>query len=265
MQMKPRSATKSSRNLRWLPLVGILLFAFCARAQQPIPLGTIIPLRLNSTLSSKNAKANGAISARVMQDVPLAGGGKIREGTKVTGHVIEVRPASRGSGALLSFTFDRVLVSKTGLYVVTDLRALASALAVESAYLPELGMGEGETWNARTTDQIGGDTVYWGGGNVEGKSGPVGKPVEGADSGVLVKVRANSRGECRGETNGNYEAQALWVFSSDACGVYDIHGLTIAHSGRTQPIGVVRLTSERGEVEVRGGSGFLLRVIDQSK
>ncbi len=265
MQMKSRSATKSSRNIRGLPLLWILLCAFCAHGQQSIPPGTIVPLRLNRTLSSKNAKPNDAISARVMQDVPLAGGGKIREGTKMTGHVIEVRPASQGSGASLSFTFDRVLVSRTGLHVVTDLRALASALAVEGAYLPELGMGDGEVWNARTTDQIGGDTVYWGGGPVESESGPVGKPVEGADSGVVVKVRANSRGGCHGETDGNYEAQALWVFSSDACGVYDIRGLTIAHSGRTEPLGVIELNFESGEVTVHSGSGLLLRVIDRSK
>jgi hypothetical protein len=262
-QMTTRRAAKSSRNLRWFLLPGILLLAFCTESQQSVPLGTIIPVRLNHTLSSRNAKTNDAISARVMQDVPLPGGRKIREGTKVTGHVIEVRPASQGSGILLSFTFDRVLVSKKGLQIATDLRAIASALAVDGAYLPELGMGEGEAWNARTTDQVGGDIVYWGGGSVESESGPVGKPVEGADSGVLVKIRANSRGQCRGETDGNHEAQALWVFSSDACGVYDIHGLTIAHSGRTQPFGVIRLNSESGEVEVRGGSGLLLRVIDR--
>jgi hypothetical protein len=261
MQMSP-SATKSSMKILWLLLLWILLFVFCAHGQQSIPLGTIIPVRLNRTLSSKNAKRNDAISARVMQDVPLTSGAKIREGTKITGHVIDVRPASQGSSTLLSFTFDHVFVSKTGLHVVTDLRALASALAVESAYLPELGMGEVDTWSSRTTIQIGGDAVYWGGGPVESQSGPVGKPIEGADSGVLVKVRANARGQCRGETDGNHEAQALWVFSSDACGVYGINGLTIAHSGRTQPLGAIELTAENGRITVRSGSGLLLRVID---
>jgi hypothetical protein len=265
MRTKSSGATKSSLNVRWLLLLGFLTFAFCADGQQPIPLGTIIPVRLNGTLSSKNAKPNQAISAHVMQDVPLAGGRKIREGTKVTGRVIDARASSQGSGSLVSFTFDRVFVSKTGVPVTTDARALASALAVEEAYLPEFGMGEGETWSARTTDQVGGDTVYWGGGGVEGPSGLVGKPVEGADSGVLVKVTANPDGQCRGEISGNHEPQALWVFSSDACGVYDIDGLTIAHAGRTEPLGVVELASKAGGIVVRSGSGLLLRVIGPQK
>jgi hypothetical protein len=261
--MESRNLAKSLSSLRWLPLLSILLIPLCARAQQSIPPGTILPVRLNHALSSRNAQPNEVISARVMQDVALPGGGKIREGTKVTGHVIQAQPASLGSGASLSFVIDRVQASKSGLHVVTDLRAVASALAVDSAYLPELGMGEGETWNARTTDQIGGDVVYWGGGSVESESGPVGKPVDGADSGVLVEVRANSSDRCRGQTDGNTQPQALWVFSSDACGVYDIHGLAIARSGRTQPLGVIELSSQSGDVALRSGSGLLLRVIDR--
>lgn len=265
MRKKSNGATESSSKVRWLLLLCTLLFAFCANGQSAIPQGTIIPVRLNGTLSSRNARPNQSISARVMQDVPLPGGGKIREGTKVTGHVIEVRAMSRRSTSSLSFTFDRLHVSKAGLSLTTDLRALASALAVESAYLPDFGMGEGETWNARTTEQVGGDTVYWGGGHVEGPSGPVGNPVDGADSGVLVQVSANPNGECRGEIKGSHELQALWVFSSNACGVYGINGLTIAHAGRTQPLGVIELTSATGDITVRSGSGLLLRVVGPPK
>lgn len=265
MRRKFTRATKPSLYILRLLLLCLVLIAFSAEGQLPIPQGTIIPVRLNETLSFKSAKPNRPISARVMQDVPLPGGHKIREGTKITGHVVEVRRANQRSSASLSFTFDHLRVSKAGLPVTTDLRALASALAVESAYLPEFGMGEGETWSARTTDQVGGDIVYWGGGHVEGPSGRVGEPVEGADSGVLVRVSANSNGQCRGEINGNHEPQALWIFSSNACGVYGIDGLTIAYTGRSQPLGVIELASATGEVNVRSGSGLLLRVIDTSK
>src|SRR6202022_477494 len=44
-----------------------------------IPPGTILPVRLNSSLSSAESKPGQIISARIMQDVPLATGGKIRE------------------------------------------------------------------------------------------------------------------------------------------------------------------------------------------
>ena len=248
-----------------LLLLCVLVSASAAYDQDSIPRGTIIPVALHGTLSSKNAKPNEAISARVMQDVPLPDGRKIREGTNVTGHVIEVRKATQGISSSISFIFDRVLVSKKGLPVTTDLRALASPLEVESAYLPETGMGEGDSWSARTTDQVGGDTVYWGGGPVVSHIGPVGKPLMGADSGVLVRVTANPKGQCRGEVDENHALQALSVFSSDACGVYGLDELVITHAGRTEPFGVIELTSNGKEARVRAGSGMLLRVLGSSK
>lgn len=246
-------------------LLGVVFSAFGAYGQESIPRGTTIPVSLKGTLSSNNAKPNETISARVMQGVPLLDDRKIREGTKVIGHVIEVRPATQGTSPFISFAFDRVLISKKGLSVTTDLRALASASAVESAFIPAFGMGKGDSWNGRTTEQVGGDTVYWGGGPVESRIGPVGKPLVGANSGVLVRVTAKLGSPCRGEIDENHGLQALWVFSSDACGVYGQEGLTIAHAGRTQPIGVIELTSNSREVKVRSGSGMLLRVIGPSK
>lgn len=230
-----------------------------------MPQGTIISVRLNTTLSSRKTKADTAISARVMQSVPLPDGGRIPEGTRVTGHLIDVRPASSGSPASLSFVFDRMIVSKKVWAITTNLRALASVPEVDSAYLPETGMGEGDTWSSRTTMQVGGDEVYWGGGPVVSRFGPVGKPILGADSGVLVKVSANPGGGCRGEIGDNHALQAFWVFSSDACGVYGFDDLSIAHAGKTEPFGVVEFTSRSGEIKVLSGSGMLLRVIAPGK
>lgn len=250
------------RFQRILLIMSIGFVVFGTPAQENIPRGTIIPVKLNSSLSSQKSKAGELISARVAQDVPLPNGMKIREGAKMMGHVIEARPSNAGSPANISFIFDHVALGKKNLPITTNLRALASFVEVEQAQIPPAGMGEGDLWSSRTTVQIGGDVVYWGGGPVESSAGPVGKPVDGiATTGVLVMVRAKPGSPCHGEIGEHQGPQALWVFSSDACGVYGLNRITIAHAGRTKPIGIIELVAEAGQVSVQSGSAALLRVI----
>jgi len=193
----------------------------------------------------------------VMQDVPLSPGSKIHAGAKVIGHVIDVKPATGTSGAQVSLRFDTLMVSKRRIPITTHVRALASMMAVEEAQVPENGPDRGTPPAAWTTDQIGGEVVYRGGGPVANGLLPVGEPTYG---GVLVHVSGKPGTKCRGEIDGDNRLQALWVFSSDACGTYGFADLAIAHAGRDNPIGEITLTSNRGDVNVRAGSGMLLRV-----
>jgi len=62
-------------------------------AQSAIPVGTILPVALNSSLNSRKVKPGQVITARVMQDVPLSPGSSIHAGTKVIGRVLGVNPA----------------------------------------------------------------------------------------------------------------------------------------------------------------------------
>jgi|HubBroStandDraft_6_1064221.scaffolds.fasta_scaffold75795_2 hypothetical protein len=238
----------------WLSLIMLSMDLF---AQNTIPAGTIVPVALNSSLSSRKVKPGQVITARVMQDVPLSPGSTIHAGAKVIGRVIDVKPANGGTGAQVSFRFDTLVVSKRRIPIITNLRALASMMAVEAAQLPESGPDRGTSQNAWTTDQIGGEVVYRGGGPVADGLRSVGEPTYG---GVLVHVSAKPGSPCRGEIEGNDRLQALWVFSSDACGVYDFAGLAIVHAGRTDPVGEITLASDKGELNIRAGSGMLLRV-----
>jgi len=77
---------------------------------------------------------------------------------------------------------------------------------------------------------------------------------------VLGQVRAKDGTECRGAVDGNDRPQALWVFSSDACGTYGLERVSIAHAGRSNPLGIIVLISERGNLKIAGGAGMLLRV-----
>jgi hypothetical protein len=240
-------------------LAGLMGFAIAARAanSSTVPPGTILPVRLNSTLSSAKNKPGQIVTARVMQNVPLPDGQKIRAGATVIGHIASVTHASNGTGATISLRFDTLKTSREQIPIVTNLRALASFVEVEEAQIPLEGPDRGTPEDTYTTEQIGGDTVYRGGGPVEGSSGPVGKPVY---DGVLDRANANPEGGCRGAVDSNDAPQALWVFSSDACGAYGQPGVQIVRAGRASPAGEITLESTSGEVKVDAGAGLLLRV-----
>jgi hypothetical protein len=236
----------------------LLLFAAAASAQS-IPNGTILPVKLNSSLNSKKSKAGQEISGSLAQDVPLASGVKIRAGTKLLGHIIAVTRSSGGTGARLTFQFETLDTGRWPISVTTDLRAIASMLEVDQAQVPTSGPDRGTPSTAWVTHQIGDEAVYHGGWPVTNGPNVVGKSL--LSGGVLVQPTSWPWTHCRGEVDHNDQPQAFWVFASDACGSYGFADLTITHGGRTDPDGQISLSSEKGDIDVRGGSGLLLRVI----
>ena len=224
-----------------------------------VPAGTVLPVRLNHGFSSKTARAGQAITGRIMQDVPLPNNGKIPEGAKVLGTIVSVVPAQNSGNSKISFRFDALQIHHRRISIVTNLRALAGFMEVQYAQTPETSPGFGTPIPWVTTSQIGGDEVYGVGGPVTDQSSTtVGKAVFG---GVLVHVRAQPGSKCRGALDAEDRLQALWVFSSDACGLYGMAGVTLVHAGRTEPAGEVILAADGRDVLVRGASGMLLRVL----
>lgn len=236
----------------------VLLLSAGSFAQEVIPPGTILPVQLNSSLRSTKLRPGQAIRARLMQDVPL-GKWKIPAGAKVIGRVSAVQANVAKPGAQISLRFDQLVVKHRSIPVVTNLRALATMMDVSEAQVPESGPDRGTAENAWTTDQIGGETRYHTGPVTHGWT-VVGRSVA---TGVLVRPLSRPGTNCRGEFEGNNQPQALWLFSSDACGLYDFPNLTLIHAGRTSPVGEITIASTKGEVRVRGGSGMLLRVNGQ--
>src|SRR5580700_5046383 len=225
-----------------------------------IPPGTILPVRLNRAISSAKSRPGQVITARIMQDVPLSRGVRIRAGTKVIGHIVERIPASAGARASISLEFDKLVSSHETTFITTNLRAIAGFMQIMEAQIPPIGPGESDVYRWLTTVQVGGDVVYGEGGPVTTGDNPnqiVGKHVNG---GVLGQVRAKQGRNCRGAIDGNDRPQALWVFSSDACGTYGLQNISIAHAGRSDPIGVIVLSSDSGNFKIAGGAGLLLRV-----
>jgi hypothetical protein len=94
-------------------------------ASLTIPRGTILPVRLNSTISSAKSTPGQVITGRIMQDVPLTPGVKFHEGSKVLGHIVEVTPASTTAPARISFQFDKLVFSHRLISITTNLRTIA--------------------------------------------------------------------------------------------------------------------------------------------
>jgi hypothetical protein len=221
---------------------------------EPIPAGTILPISLNSALRSDKSGSGATIIATVMQDVPLGRGETLRQGSKVTGHVVEAITPGKGSDeSKISFQFDQVRFGNQTFQVTTTLRAIASRTAVLGA-TPELTSSE----HADNQIEIGGDQISYG----EGGPVMVGSQVVGkyTSQGVLAYVDQDSGTPGGGTTDDHTRLQALWLFSVNARGAYGFGDLTILHSGSTEPLGEVTLASNGNAVKLGKGSAMLLRV-----
>ena len=239
-------------SMKRMMVLWLLLCASTLLAQSAIPPGTILPVELKSNLDSGRTQVGQRISGRIAQDVPLPSGSKIHAGARILGQVTEISSAGENSGTRLALRFDTLVVRHGQIPMVASLRALASPMEVWDAQIPLTGPDRGTPENAWTTVQVGGDeVVYRGGGPLAKGMQAVGEPTYG---GVLARTSS-----CQGGSMGS-ERQALWVFSSDACGIYGLQNLTIAHAGRTDPRGEIILESHRGDVKLDKGSGILLRV-----
>lgn len=243
--------------MKRLTLVALMMFTPLVFAQESVPRGTILPVQLNTMVRSDKARPGQIVSARVTQNVPLADGAKIMAGARVLGRVVAVQGIADPGGAKIVLRFDTVVTGKRHIAVTTDLRALASMLAVDEAQVPQTGPDRGTSefnWN---TEQIGGEADYHGSVIARGLH-VVGQSVPG--NGALVEVSGKEGTRCRANLDDNRRLQATWLFASDACGLYGYPKLTLTHAGRTAPIGEIVLTSIKGNINIRAGSGMLLRV-----
>ncbi len=244
---------------RMLRLLSVFALSATMAAQVKVPVGTVIPVTLSSSIDAKNSRPGQMVTAKIAQNVPLYSGDNIKAGTRVEGEILAVTPTENSQPATIALRFDKIDIAGQVTPLSTALRAIASPDEVRSAQEPTAGTDRGSIalWDWTTT-QIGGDVVYRGGGPVASGLESVGTPVYGEASwGVLDRISSSPGDPCRGPIAGNNNPQALWVFSHDACGVYG-YNFTIAHAGRTT--GKIVLVSRNGDLDIQRGSAMLLRV-----
>jgi len=222
-----------------------------------IPVGTVIPVMLSSSLNAARDKPDTKLEGRVMQEITLPSGVKIREGAQILGYTVSVNKGASGSS--ITVKFNTIQYEGHRMRITTGLLAVASMAFVSDAQRPVSVNSEMDPDTQWVTRQVGGDIVKRGWGKVYASSGVEGRWIGG--SSVAIKLTPNASAGCSGGPGYDRE-QALWIFSSAACGTYGLPDVKIASPGLTQPIGDIGLSSGRN-VNIRGGSGWLLIVAEE--
>jgi hypothetical protein len=96
---------------------------------------TAVPVEMASKVDTKNAVPGQEVTVRTLQEEHLADGTDLPRGTKLLGHVVQVKPGGQEQGsAILTLTFDRAEV-KAGqnLNVRAVIRAVAPNAAMTAA------------------------------------------------------------------------------------------------------------------------------------
>jgi hypothetical protein len=226
----------------WPKIAFALICSATLLPAQTLPAGTALPVELNSTLSAKDEKPGRKIEGKLMQEVQLPSGAVIKRGSRVAGHIVSAQPTR------LTLQFDQIQDEHKNIPLTVSVRAIAASENVFQAGTPIDAASTDESSDEWATKQVGGDVVLRGRGLVTSNEGRVGRW-----SGTGVWGKLTAAGDCSDSSTGE---QALWVFSTTACGVYGIEGLTMVNA-TSASAGQVTLQSEK-DILVRGGSGWLL-------
>ncbi len=218
-----------------------------------IPPETALPVMLGSNLNAKGAKPGQKFEGKVMQDVPVANDWVIRRGSRVTGHVI--RASKSATSLTLMLKFDQLEDRGQRLPLNVSLRALAAMMSVANAQSPANVASDYMSQNEWVTEQVGGDVVNRGRGIVGAPGGTIVGKWTG--NGAYGKFTSPLNGTCVADRVD--VVQALWVFSTSACGAYGLEGVSIAKNGAADPVGEIVLKFEK-DSRIRGGSGWMLVV-----
>jgi hypothetical protein len=225
-----------------------------------LPVGLILAARLKDSFKVKDLQKGTIVEMQVMQDTPLPDRDKIPMKALVRGSVVGRAQDSDGPGVNVTFAFTQVAHKDQNFSIATGLRAIASYMAVRNAQTPLNGINTGSPPGWANTVQVGGDIRYGDGGPVRNRhKQKVGKGVLG---GVLVHISANPSLGCDGPIKGQDYLQALWVFSSDACGVYGMKEVTLSRTGNSDPVGEFTLHFEKDDMKLDGGTAFLFQIVN---
>jgi hypothetical protein len=258
--MKQRSFLLVFGALASLTVLLAFLSVHAAQPVQALPVGTFLPVMLNSNIDSDKSKPGQKLDAKLKQDLSLPDGTTVKSGTELFGHIISVNRSSGSSPARIVFVFDNIKMNGRLYPITTDLRAAASMMAIFQARQPinSVAMDASSSWDYNTR-QVGGDVVF---GRKDVRSGD-GVVAMSPEPGAVVGIpRANEEAGCPAPDNKNL--QSFWLFSTSACGVYgnDDAKMEVSRKPSDNNDGHITLIAPK-RVELRNGGGLLLVVEPQ--
>jgi hypothetical protein len=151
-------------------------------------------------------------------------GREIKEGSKVLGHIVEISPATNSTGARISLQFDKLVTSRQTISNTTT-------LSMAQVDLSRPAKTEVKSWEGRSMAVC------------SAKFGlRRAQSAETQSTGMTVPRRCGYSPRMPAEPTASNTL------------------VSIAHAGRTDPIGVIVVASDSGKIKIPCGAGMLLRV-----
>ncbi len=215
--------------------------------------GTTVNAVLAKPVDSRKCKPGDQVVATASEDVKSDGKVVIRKGSKLIGHVTEVKAKGEGeANSSLGLMFDRAVL-KSGEAV--QMNSTIQALAAGHSNAPEMD---------DDMAGVGGGTVH-SAGSVRGGGGLLGG-VSSTASGATGAV-ANAGGNATGALNSSLGSTATVgngvgaALNSNSTGVVGLKGLSLAGSASNATQGSV-ITSTGKSVHLDSGTQMVLRVVN---
>jgi hypothetical protein len=210
--------------------------------------GSIMQAELMKPLDARKNKPGDEVIAKTTQDVKSEGHVVVPKGSKLMGHVTEVKSQSKDqAGSALGIAFDRALLKNgTEIPVSLTVQAIGRAQAAATA-----GAADSDTMAGGGAGGMGSSGGHAsGGGLINGVASTTGHVVNtvGNTAGAAVNTA--------GATAGSVESGSL---TSTSQGVVGLHGLSLAADASSSTHGSV-ITSKGGNVHLDSGTEMILRV-----
>lgn len=216
--------------------------------------GTPILVELTKTLNAKKTRVGDEVKAEVIQDVVVHGKIAVREGSKLLGHVTQVKPFTKEDGeSVIGMVFDRAkLKGGRELGIQGGIRAIAAAVGISMVDKPSEMMPP--TWGPMAaTNQ---STMQ-----PMGSRAPTGRGTNssGASTQPVPNQQISKSDIPNYSLPNNQVPYAHSLLSSGSRGVFGLQGLKLRAAGTDQNQGYV-ITSHTKDVKLESGVQILLQV-----